>query len=99
MELPVLYKLYYRETQKDLVLLSNMDRYEQRRKIGHGSFGDVYLVIQRRTQKCFAMKEINMCRLNKKELIDVTREVEILSKLAHQNIVQYVESFGNYSTG
>lgn len=76
-----------------------MDRYEPKRKIGQGSFGDVRLVIHRRTQKVYAMKEIQTSYLTKKEQNDVTREVEILSKLVHPNIVQYVESFSHYPTG
>ena len=76
-----------------------MDRYEFKKKIGHGSFGDVYLVVERKTQKLYAMKEIQTICLNRKEQNDVTREVDILSKTAHPNIIRYIESFNHYPTG
>ena len=75
-----------------------MDRYEFKKKIGHGSFGDVYLVGQRKTQSLYAMKEIQTLCLNKKEQHDVFREVDILSKISHSNIIRYIESFHHYPT-
>ncbi len=41
------------------------------------------------------LKEIKVSRMNSKERQDVAKEVELLSKLSHQNIVQYVESFSD----
>ena len=76
-----------------------MDRYEVKRKIGQGSFGDVHLVIHRQTQKLYAIKEIQTSFSNRKEQNDITREVEILSNLAHPNIVRYIESFRHYASG
>lgn len=76
-----------------------MDRYEIRRKIGQGSFGNVHIVVQRKTQRTFVMKEIKTSRLNKRERNDVQREVELLSKLSHPNIVGYIESFESVENG
>ena len=76
-----------------------MERYEVRRKIGQGSFGSVHIVVSRKTQRNFVMKEIKTSRLNKRERSDVKREVELLSKLQHPNIVGYVESFENSELG
>ena len=76
-----------------------MERYEVRRKIGQGSFGSVHIVAQKKTQRSYVMKEINTSKLNKHERIDVKREVELLSKLSHPNIVGYIESFENYDAG
>ena len=35
-----------------------MDRYEVKRKIGQGSFGNVYLTIHRKTRRTLVLKEI-----------------------------------------
>lgn len=76
-----------------------MNRYEIRRKIGQGSFGSVHVVVQRRTQRNYVVKEIRMSQLNKRERGDVAKEVDLLSKLVHPNIVEYVESFEHLSAG
>ena len=76
-----------------------MDRYEVRRKIGQGSFGSVHIVVLRKTQRNYVMKEVKTSRLNKRERSDVRREVELLSKLSHPNIVGYVESFEHFESG
>jgi serine/threonine protein kinase len=70
-----------------------MDRYEVQRKIGQGSFGSVHLAVHRKSRKNFVIKEIRTSRLTEKEKDDVGREIELLSKLSHPNIVEYVESF------
>jgi NIMA (never in mitosis gene a)-related kinase len=72
-----------------------MDRYEVRRKIGQGSFGSVYVTVHRKSRKTLVLKEIKVSRMDAKERQDVAREVELLSKLSHPNIVQYVESFSD----
>ena len=72
-----------------------MDRYEVKRKIGQDSFGNVYLTIHRKTRRTLVLKEIKVSRMTTKERSDVAREVELLSKLSHPNIVQYVDSFSD----
>ena len=70
-----------------------MDRYEVKKKIGQGSFGSVYLTIHRKTRKTLVLKEIKVSRMTTKERQDVARDVELLSKLNHRNLVQYMDSF------
>ena len=73
----------------------NMDRYEVKRKIGQGSFGNVYLTIHRKTRRSVVLKEVKVSRMNTKERQDVAKEVDLLSKLSHPNIIQYVDSFSD----
>ncbi len=72
-----------------------MDRYEVKRKIGQGSFGCVYLTIHRKTRRTLVLKEIKVSRMASKERADAAKEVELLSKLSHANIVQYFDSFSD----
>ena len=41
------------------------------------------------------LKEVKVSRMSHKERQDVAHEVEILSKLNHRNLVQYVDSFSD----
>lgn len=72
-----------------------MDRYEVKRKIGQGSFGNVYLTVHRKSRHTLVLKEIKVSRMSTKERQDVAKDVELLSKLNHPNIVQYVDSFSD----
>ena len=72
-----------------------MDRYEVKRKIGQGSFGNVYLTIHRKTRRTCVLKEIKVARMAAKDRADVGHEVELLSKISHPNLVQYFDSFSD----
>ena len=78
-----------------VVIKVTMDRYEVKRKIGQGSFGNVYLTIHRKTRRTLVLKEVKVSRMNTKERQDVAKEVELLSKLNHSNLLQYVDSFSD----
>ena len=41
------------------------------------------------------LKETKVSRMNSKERSDVAKEVELLSKLNHPNIVKYEDSFSD----
>ncbi|XP_040567677.1 uncharacterized protein [Lepeophtheirus salmonis] len=72
-----------------------MDNYEIVRKIGQGSFGNVYIVSSncKKNENSYVMKEIKTSQFNEKEREDVSQEVDLLSRLNHSNIVSYYESF------
>ena len=53
------------------------------------------MTIHRKTRRTLVLKEIKVSRMTTKERADVAREVELLSKLSHPNIVQYVDSFSD----
>lgn len=72
-----------------------MDKYEKVRNIGSGSFGTAFLANCKSTNTYYVLKEIDLCRLSVKERAEALREVEVLSRMRHPNIVAYHESFNN----
>ena len=69
-----------------------MNNYEMLRKIGAGSFGSVYLCVQKSTAKHCVMKRIELRALNDKERHSAHQEAKLLSQLDHPNIVQHVDT-------
>ena len=77
-----------------------MDRYEIRSKIGQGSFGSVFIAVDKHSRKTYVVKEIRTAKLTSgRELADVQKEVRLLSQLVHPHIVEYVESFEDMKFG
>jgi len=87
-----------------------INQFTLKEQIGQGSFGIVKLVFDEHQNNAYAMKIISKKRLKKKSgfrrpdrkkcpsLIDnIYREIAILKKLCHQNIVQLVEVIDNES--
>ena len=89
-------------TNSDNELILVKDRYRQIRVLGRGSYGEVWLVSplessvtgKSKFPRC-VLKRISLNRANddKKELAAAEREAQLLSSLAHPNIVAYIESF------
>ena len=69
-----------------------MNNYEMVKKIGAGSFGSVYLCVQKSTAKHCVMKRIELRALNDKERHSAHQEAKLLSQLDHPNIVQHVDT-------
>ena len=76
------------------------DKYQMGMKLGHGRFGDVYLVTERQDKQEYTMKVIPKKMLpldeSSNSLIDVKgirllNELEILKDMHHPNIVQLKE--------
>lgn len=70
-----------------------MDKYIFNKEIGSGSFGKVFLVESKQTGIQYVIKQIDLNKLDKKQSSTAPKEVEVLSKLKHNNIVCYKESF------
>lgn len=71
-----------------------LDAFERLQFIGRGSFGRVYLVRHRVTEKYFAMKVLNKADILKaKEVRHVVNEKMILHDLNSQFVVAFVGSF------
>ncbi|XP_071846820.1 serine/threonine-protein kinase Nek1-like isoform X7 [Apostichopus japonicus] len=70
-----------------------MDRYIRKKKIGEGSFGTALLVQSKADGKNYVIKEINISKMKRKEKEEAKKEVSVLRKMKHPNIVSYTESF------
>ncbi|TLD29846.1 kinase-like protein [Venturia nashicola] len=69
----------------------NEEKYEVLEKIGHGSFGVIHKVRRKSDGLVLCRKEISYNRMSQKEREQLQAELSILSKLKHQNIVEYIE--------
>ena len=71
-----------------------MDRYEQVRKLGSGSYGVVFLVREvRRRERQHVMKRIQLQGLGTRERQSAFQEVKLLKELRHPHICSYHDSF------
>ncbi|XP_032904595.1 serine/threonine-protein kinase Nek11 [Amblyraja radiata] len=71
-------------------------RYLVQEKLGRGSFGMVYLVLDKKCQKGEALKvlkEISVGDLEPNETVQANLEAQLLSKLDHPAIVKFYSSF------
>ncbi|XP_038057121.1 serine/threonine-protein kinase Nek1-like isoform X3 [Patiria miniata] len=70
-----------------------MNKYSKKKKIGEGSFGKALLVVHKETGKEYVIKEINVSKMKRKEKEESKKEVAVLRKMKHPNIVSYQDSF------
>ncbi|XP_055364123.1 serine/threonine-protein kinase Nek1 isoform X2 [Betta splendens] len=70
-----------------------MDKYEKVKKIGEGSFGKAILVKAKEDGRQYVIKEIGISGMPSRERQESRKEVAVLAKMSHPNIVQYKESF------
>ncbi|XP_035680684.1 serine/threonine-protein kinase Nek1-like isoform X2 [Branchiostoma floridae] len=70
-----------------------MEKYQKLKRIGEGSFGKALLVRNKKDGKQYVIKEISITKMSPKERQEARREVTVLSKMKHTNIVSYQESF------
>ena len=61
--------------------------------LGKGAFGSVAIVTRKEDRKTYAMKRINISKLNDKEKENALNEIRILASLSHPNIIGYKEAF------
>lgn len=67
--------------------------FDEIRCIGRGNYGTAHLVKDVCTGSLLVVKKIALALLSPKERDDSMREVQVLSRLKHPNIVEYVGSF------
>ena len=66
------------------------DAYENIKKLGKGSFGKVFQVRNKSTNKFYACKKLSKLNMNKAQF---QKEVDILMKMDHPNIIKLYEVF------
>ena len=71
----------------------SLSDFEIGKELGKGAFGSVYLVKRKKDKKIYAMKQVKIIGLSKREKNNAFNEVRILSSLSHKNIIGYKEAF------
>ena len=66
--------------------------------LGKGAFGSVRIVTRKDDKKVYAMKSINIGKLDNKEKEASLNEVRILASLSHPNIIGYKDAFYDESS-
>lgn len=79
-----------RNIQSRNIALAN---YKIIKVLGKGSFGKVFLVAHKQTKLFYAMKQISKSSVNKGDFSRIRREIEILAKTSHPNVVKLIEAF------
>jgi len=74
-------------------MISDIRNYHIVEKLGQGSFGLAYKVLNKNDNKFYVLKQIFLQNFNNDELKELQKEANILSKLDCENIVRYVDSF------
>ena len=70
-----------------------MDDYHLIQQIGEGSFGRVYKARRKYTGRLVAIKMINKLGQSKDDLLSFKREIDILKKVSHPNIMRMLDIF------
>lgn len=70
-----------------------MDSFKVLKALGEGSFGSALLVQDIKSKKCYVVKKIPLLNLNFKEKEEALKEVDVLSRMKHPNIITYHQSF------
>lgn len=88
-------------TDADAIAMEKLDQivshddprqiYQMTRKIGQGASGSVYIAIDTRNQEKVAVKQMDLTKQAKKELI--VNEVNIMKESRHPNIVRFIDAY------
>ncbi|XP_067841974.1 serine/threonine-protein kinase Nek5-like [Heptranchias perlo] len=74
-------------------LTTTMDKYEVIRLIGEGAFGKAFLVKAKDDNTQVVIKKIKTAKMRQKEREASLKEVILLGKMKHPNIVTFLDSF------
>ena len=71
----------------------SLNDFEIGKVLGKGAFASVVIVTRKEDKKTYAMKRINISKLNDHEKESALNEIRILASLSHPNIIGYKEAF------
>ena len=71
----------------------NNQNYKIIEKLGQGSFGSIYKVLNINNNYIYVIKRILLKGTNKEQLKVIQNEAEILSSINNEHIVKYYDSF------
>ena len=78
---------------KDKYVGSHLSDFEIIKQLGKGSYGTVYVVKSRIDSNTYVMKKMELNHLKESQQRECYREVSILRKVSHPNIIKYYASF------
>jgi NIMA (never in mitosis gene a)-related kinase len=62
-------------------------------KIGEGAFSSVHKVLRKSDQTFYALKKVDIRKMNKKSKQNALNEIRILASIDHPNIISYKQAF------
>ena len=71
----------------------SLNDFELGKILGKGAFASVILVTRKVDRKIYAMKRINIAKMDQSEREGALNEIRILASLSHPNIIGYKEAF------
>lgn len=72
---------------------STLKHFQIIKQVGKGAFGTVFQATRKSDGKTYAIKVINIAKMDKKTIQSTLNEIRILSSVVHPNIVGYKEAF------
>ena len=79
--------------QKEIYVGSRLSDFEIVKQLGKGSYGTVYVVRSKLDKNTYVMKKMELNHLKESQQRECYREVSILRKVSHPNIIKYYSSF------
>ena len=70
-----------------------MQDYVEDKELGHGAFGVAFLAKRKADQRQCVIKRIKMREMSKRDSVAAKREVAVMQKVQHPNIISYYDSF------
>lgn len=70
----------------------DLSQFQKKKKIGEGGYGKVYIVEDKSTKKIYAAKisKKEFEEATPKEMLDLSREVNIISKMKHPSVLEFI---------
>lgn len=66
-----------------------LEDFKEKKRLGQGGFGTVFLALNKLDKNSYAIKKLVVDKNKKDQFKSVRKEVRVLSKLQHENIVRY----------